>query len=118
MTMAWSFVFGIPCVIMLFIFSAFLKPYKREGTGVVAWPALLFTTASTFAGVWGLINIKQLSKRAPFDYGYEARALLFGLAGVVCALVWVIYSRNWRSWGTLTVAAWMSLVWLMVCSTI
>ncbi len=118
MTITWTLVFCLPCAVMVLVWAAFLRRYTEELQRFSAWPALLFTTVSAFAGVWGMMHLDELAKRAPFDYGYEGRAWLLGAIGFISALVWVIRSRQWCSWGTLIIAGWMSLVWMAICSTL
>lgn len=103
---------------MVLIWAVFLARYKPELRRFSAWLALLCTTASVFAGVWGLMHVDELAKRSPFDYGYEGRAWLLGAIGFLSALVWVVRSRQWCSRGTLILAGWMSLVWMLICSTL
>ena len=117
MTVAWAIVFCVPSILMVPIWAAFLVRYRPELRRISAWLALLFTTASVFAGVWGLMHLEALRARSLLDWHYEERAWLLSTLGLISALVWVARSRQWYSWGTLLVASWTQLVWMAIFST-
>lgn len=118
MSVPWAVFFGVPSASMVLVWAAFFTRYRRELKRIPAWPALLFTTASAFAGVWGLIRLDELAKRSPFDYGYEGRAWMLAVIGFVSASIWVMRSRQWCSWATLVTSGWMAVIWMMICATL
>jgi hypothetical protein len=117
MTLTWTFAFAIPSVVMVFVWLAVLVRYRPELRHLSVWLALLFTTASVFAGVWGLMHLEALRRRSLLDWHYEERAWLLDTIGFIAGLVWVTRSRRWYTWVALLAAGWMELVWLAIFST-
>lgn len=114
----WALIFGLPLITLVFIWARCLFSARSESKRVAAWPALLFTMASAFAGVWGLLHAAELSKRSAFDYGYECKAWLISLIGLIAAIVWVVRVKQWLSWATLVIAGWLNLIWMMLASQV
>jgi hypothetical protein len=105
-------------MLMLFVWIGFFTRYKAELRRVIAWPALIFTSLSSWAAIWGSVHLAEMFKRSAFDFGFEQRAFWLSIFGMMASLVWVIRSRQWCSWGTLSVALWMSAVWMLACAAL
>ena len=113
----WAMIFGIPALFMLLAWIGFLTLFRAELSRIFAWPALIFTTSSVWAAIWAIAHIHELAKRSSLDYGFERRVFALAFVGLIAAVIWVFRSRQWSSWGTLSVAVWMSVVFAMICST-
>lgn len=109
---------GVPSALMIWVAVRIVRVQRKELRSPLAWPAWLFTAASTFAGILGLILLERLSKRSGFDYGYEGTAWLLGAIGFVFSIGWLAHSRSRVALTTFGVAIWMSLLWTLVCSTL
>ncbi len=72
-------------------------------------------------GIFGLIELKQMIRRSPLDYGFERRSLMFGLIGVAMGMVCVIANRKdrkLRDWIPLAISLWITIVWSLICTTL
>src|SRR5438045_2211740 len=66
-------IYGVPLAILGFVICIILNRYQKDCRRISSWVAITFTSLSALGGVWGFIILDQLSKRSPFDYGYEGR---------------------------------------------
>jgi hypothetical protein len=83
----------------------------RHGTLAVG---VLFSTASAFEGVRGLLQIEKLKRRAVDDFRYELVGLLLAAIAGLAALTWVsIERRKWLAWMYLVISGWMFAIWAL-----
>ena len=114
----WYLIYGVPLAILGFVSFTILNRYKKDRRRISSWVAITFTALSALGGVWGFIILDQLSKRSPFDYGYEGRCFLLASIGSSSALVWVIRSTKTPSLLTLATSLWISIFWMMDLATL
>jgi hypothetical protein len=83
----------------------------RHGTLAVG---VLFSTASAFEGVRGLLQIEKLKRRAVDDFRYELVGLLLAAIAGLAALTWVsIERRKWLARMYLVISGWMFAIWAL-----
>ncbi len=108
MIMIWWAIFGVPlfaAVVEWFVLVTHRRDQLRHITVVVA---MLFSTASAFGGVWGLLQIEQMQRRAVDDFRYELVGLLLAAIAGFAALTWVLIERRtWLAWMSLVISGWM-----------
>ena len=104
--------------ILGFVIVLFFRKYETGRCRIVAWFAITFAALSALGGLWGLVVIAQLSKRSPFDYGYEGRCFILGVVGLLAVFVWVVLSRKLPAFLTLTASLWIAIFWMLDLATL
>ncbi len=110
----WTLIYGVPTALMLFLWTAFLTRFRGERKLWPAWLAMTGATLPSLMGDWALTHVVWMARRAPTDYKLEKVAMTLGLIGAASAVVWLIRSRHFCSWGALAVAVWISGVWIVI----
>ncbi len=87
--MMWLAIFGAPLFAAVVEWVVLVARRRDQLRHMIVVVAMLFSTASAFGGVWGLLQIEQMKRRAVADFRYEFVGLLLaGIAGLA-ALTWV-----------------------------
>lgn len=117
MARIWALVFYISGALIALTWATTILRCRPELKRLSACTALLFTTVTCFTGAWGMLHLEELRRRSMLDWHFEERGWLLDTVGLIAALIWVSRSRNWCSWGTLAVAAFLQLAWLSIFSS-
>src|SRR5579863_771463 len=114
----WWTIFGVPLFAVGVEWAVLVTRRRDQLRHITVAVAMLFTTASAFGGVWGLLHIEQMKRRGVGDYHYEFVGLLLATIAGLAALTWVsIERRMWLAWMTLAISGWMFVIWALACSS-
>jgi hypothetical protein len=102
---------ALPSIPLALLWAAFLFWRKPDRARRSAWLAMVCTSLSGIAALWGAANLATLWKRPMTDMAYERRGYFLAMAGFVAALVWFIRSRNPCAVGAMLVALWLSFIY-------
>ena len=111
-------IFAIPSAAMIAVWWGFVASWRSEKGRILALPGLVVTSITACIAIGGFVNLHRLRARSYFNYGFERHAATIAYLAVIAAVVWVVRSRTWKSWGTLAVAVWMALAWTAACATL
>ena len=111
-------IFGVPFLAAVVEWAVLGTRRRDQLRHITVVLAMAFSTASAILGIWGLLQVEQMRRRAAFDYRFEGVGWLFATIALVAAILRIVSERRtWFSWLTLCISVWMFVIWTLVCST-